>query len=104
MPQGEADLVESVQQAIAAKCIDRKWRGQFAVIAKFTSFQIDGEPVTFALFGAARQLGDGLVRDGDCGDAVVRAVRREDVGKRGGDDGAEAGVEKRPSGVLARRA
>ena len=102
--QGQADVVEAVQQAVLAEWVDVEVRVEAEVVGDGLGFEVDGELV-LGVFRASVEQGFDLVvgEDGE-DDAVLAGVREEDVGEAGCDDGAEAVLVDGPGGVLARTA
>ncbi len=104
LTQGQADVVEPVQQAVFAEGVDVEVCVEAEVVGDGLGFEVDGELV-LGVFGAAVEQGCDLVigEDGE-DEAVLSGVREEDVGEAGCDDGAEAVLMDRPGGVFARTA
>ncbi len=99
--QGEADVVEAVQQAVFAERVDVEVRVEAEVVGDGLGLEVDGDEVV-GVFGAAGQEFLHLFF-GEAGEdnAVLAGVGEEDVGEGGGDDGAEAVLVNGPGGVLA---
>ena len=102
--QGEADVVEAVQQAVFAEGVDVEVRVEAVVVGDGLGFEVDGDLV-LRVCGAALDEGfDFVVGERGEDDAVLAGVGEEDVGEAGRDDGAEAVLVDGPGGVLARAA
>ena len=102
--QGQADIVEAVQQACLRKGSISKWivppsGGAISCFSRSMVMMRIG-----AALGIVHQLVDLLARQHDRQDAVLEAVVVEDVGEAGRDDAADAEIQQRPGRVLARRA
>src|SRR5438309_375130 len=101
MAQGEAYVVEAVQQAVFAEGVDVEVCAEAFVIGDGLGFEVDGDLVGGIFCGAIHQgLYVGLWK-ADEDHAVFAGVGEEDVGETGGDDGEEAEVDEGPGGVLA---
>ena len=102
MAQGEADVVEAVQQAVFAERVDVEVGVEAFVVGDGLGFEVDGELVFGVRGGAVRggfATSSSVRRHED--DAVLAGVGEEDVGEGGRDDGAEAVLVEGPGGVLA---
>ena len=102
--QGEADVVEAIQQAVFAERVDVEVRVEALVVGDGLGFEVDGELVLWIFGAAVEQRLYILFAEADEDDAVLARVREEDVGEGGRDDGEEAVLVERPCGVLARAA
>jgi hypothetical protein len=102
--QRQADVVQAVKQAMLFEGIDIELDDTSIRAADFLLFQIDGDRGVGAATGVIHQLVEVFLADDDRQNAVLEAVVVEDVGEAGGDHAADAEVEKRPWGVLARGA
>ena len=101
LSQREANVVESVQQAVFAEGVDVEVCVETEVVGDGLGFEVDGELV-LGVFRAAVEKGfDFVVGEDGEDEAVLAGVREEDVGEAGGDDGAEAVLMDGPGGVLA---
>ncbi len=103
MLQDDVDLVLAFEQTLARRAVDREGLVQAEAIAHLAAFEIDLERVAVVLFGAHEDRLDGRFRQRHRQHAVADRVVAEDVGERRRDDDAEAGIEQRPGGMLARR-
>ena len=102
--QRQADVVQAVEQAVAAERLDLERQRQAVVVGERARFEVGRQLVAGMLGRALEQVVDLLFAEPDRQHAVLEAVVVEDVGEAGGDDHAEAVVLERPRGVLAARA
>ena len=103
MPQREANVVETFEQAELAKGIDLEFCGESAAIGDGLRFERDGQLIARNLLRVLEQSFDLLLRKAGKNDAIFARVGKEDVGKCRSDDHAKAVVGERPCGVLAAR-
>src|ERR1700730_15938368 len=75
----EADVIKSLQQALAAEWVNRKRKAQALVVGDGLLLQVHRQLVALAAFGALEQFVYLLVNKGDRQDAVLEAVIVEDV-------------------------
>ena len=102
--EGEADVVEAVQQAVFAERVDVEVCIEAFIVRDGLGFKVDCDFVCWISFGALHQrlhIGFG---EADEDHAVFAGVREENVGEAGGDDGEEAEVGECPGCVFARAA
>src|SRR5689334_5212215 len=101
--QREADLVETVQQAVLAEIVDVEAEFLRAVAGRYRlRLEIDDQTES----GESRvveQPVDLVLAQHHGQQAVLEAIGEEDVGERRRDHAAEAVVAQRPGRVLARR-
>src|SRR5487761_134250 len=102
--EGQADVVDAVEQALLAELIDFKMHDLAIGARDGLARQVDGEPRIRTLAGVVHQMRHGLSRQRDRQNAVLEAVAVEDVGEARRDHGANAEIEERPRRMLARRA
>ena len=102
--EGEADVVEPVQQAVLAEGIDLEGDRAAVGAGDHLALEIDGQHRVRAARGVVEQLVDLLLRQGDRQDAVLEAVVEEDVGEEGATMQRMPKSSDRPGRVLARRA
>src|SRR5918999_1460126 len=103
--QGEADLVEPVQEAVLAERVDREVHDQRAVgRGHGLLFEVDDQSKARKGRAFVEQPIDLGLAEHDRQQAVLEAVDEEDVGERGRDQTMEAVVAQRPGRVLARGA
>src|SRR6185437_7227688 len=100
--QRQADVVEALEQAIAAEWIDGETRREPLVVAHRVFFERDGQLVVVALRCAVEQRLHLLLGQRDEQNAVLAGVRVEDVGEGWRDDAAEAVIGQRPRSVFSR--
>ncbi len=101
LAQGEADVIEAIQQAVFAEGVDIEVCVEAQVVDDGLSFKVDGDFV-IGVFGAAVEQGcDFFVGKGGEDEAILAGVREEDVGEAGCDDGAEAILMESPGCMLA---
>src|SRR6185437_12420574 len=100
--QGEADIVESIQQAMLAERIDLEFDDAAIGPGDRLLLEIDAEPGIGAFPCIVHEIVDDLLRQLDRQDAVLEAVVVEDVGEARRDDAADAEIHQRPGRVLAR--
>ncbi len=101
MEEGQAYVVEAVEEAMLAEGVDVEVGVEAVGVGYGLGFEVDGDLV-LGIGGAA--LDEGFYFGvGEWGedDAVFAGVGEEDVGEGGGDDGAEAVLVDGPGGVLA---
>ena len=101
--QGQADVVETIQQAVFPLAIDREGdhlagRGGHGLCG-----QVDIEAVALGRLGLLEQAIDHIGGQHDGQDAILEAVVEEDIGEGGRDDGAKTIVFQRPRRMFARR-
>src|SRR5581483_11417418 len=82
--QGEADVIEAVEQAVLAERIDVEPDAAAVGPADLLLLEVDGDHRIGAARGVVEQLVDVFLRQLDRQDAVLEAVVIEDVGERGG--------------------
>ncbi len=99
---GEADVIETLEQAMLAVCVDVEFQHAAVGTADFLLLQVDRQRRIGAALGVVEQLLQVALRDHDRQDAVLEAVVVEDVAERGRDHAADAEIEQRPGRVLAR--
>ncbi len=101
--QGQADVVESFEQAVAAEGIDGESCREAVIVVDQVILERDVQVVVVDGRGALKQKLDLIV--GQCyqQDAVLAGVRMKDVGEAGCDDDAEAVVVERPRSMFTRR-
>src|SRR6185312_15322829 len=102
--QGEPDVVETFEQTALAEGIDLKSDNAAVGTTDLLLFKIDGDGGVGAAIGIVHQFFQVFGRNLDRQDAVLKAVVVKDVGKGGRDHTANAEIEQRPGGVLARGA
>ena len=81
MLQSEADIVQSVEQAVAGEFVDCKSHGETLPIFDTHRLQVDCELVAFDLLRTAHDLSDLFVGEAHGQEAVLQAVVCEDVGE-----------------------
>ena len=98
--KGQADIVQTIEQAVLAKRIDLK-SDAFAVRANdLLRFQINRQCITFVLRNLAEQLvNNGFVQH-DRQHAVLEAVIEKDVSKARRNNGAKAEIFQCPRRML----
>ena len=101
--QGQADIVEAVQQTVTSKLVHRELRAKSLRVPHFASLQVDRDLVIVDLLGAPRQRRNFLLVQAHGKKAVFCAVIGKNVGERRGDHRAKPEIGERPHGVLARR-
>ena len=101
MAQGQAYVVEAVQQAVFAERVDFECGAEAFIIGDGLGFEVDGDLVCGIFCGAVHQCLHIGFGEADEDHAVLAGVGEEDVGEAGGDDGEEAEVGEGPGGVLA---
>src|SRR3546814_12717813 len=102
--EGEADVVEAVEQTVLAEGIDLERYGSAVGTGDLLLLQVDRDHGVGAALRVVHQQRHLLLRQGDRQDAVLEAVVVEDVGEGWRDDAADAEVQERPGRVLARGA
>ena len=99
--EGEADVVEAVEEAVFAEGVDVEVGVEALVVGDGLCLEVDGDLV-LGVGGRTDDEGfDFGVGEAGEDDAVFAGVREEDVGEGGGDDGAEAELVDGPGGVFA---
>mmetsp|Transcript_54566 Transcript_54566/g.173374 ORF Transcript_54566/g.173374 Transcript_54566/m.173374 type:complete len:829 (-) Transcript_54566:162-2648(-) len=96
--EGEADIVEAVEEAVLAELVHLEGDGLAVGADNGLRGEID---LDLALVGVLHQHAHLVLGQDDGQHAVLEAVVEEDVGERGRDNGANAEVVDRPGGVLA---
>src|SRR5262245_57300407 len=102
--QGEADLIEPLQQALLAERVNVEMKAGARRGSHRLRRQINGEPVAGPGFHFFEQLGNFFGLQHDREHTVLEAVVKKDVGKARGDEAAESVIEQRPGRVLTRGA
>src|SRR5688572_7380964 len=103
--QREADLVETVQEAMLAELVDVEAERLCAVRGGHgLPVEIDPQLKTGERGGVVEELVDLVLAKHYRQQAVLEAVGEKDVAERRRDHAAEADVHQRPRRVLARRA
>jgi len=103
MLQGEADIVQSVQQAVMSKVVDMEFGGETVIVGDRAIFEIDREFVIFDFVRALHDLRDLVITEANREQAVLETVISKNVAERRGNDDAESVVCERPDGVLTGR-
>src|SRR5690242_7901 len=103
MLESEADLVETFQQAGAAKVVEFKCLDKTEVIFYGLIQQRHVQFVATALFGSIQQSVHMALCELYQNNAVVSGIGVEDVCKARSDDYAETVVQQRPSSMFSRR-
>src|SRR5207253_10111824 len=104
MPEREADVVQTLQQAIALEIVDRKRRREALRVLDNSALQIDQQLILLDLVRTSNEFRYFILFQNDGQQTILQTIIRKDIGKRGSDNGAEAVVRQRPRCVLARRA
>jgi hypothetical protein len=104
MAEGQGDIIEAAEQAVAAERIDREALLQAECIADRIFFERDREGVAVPALRLQQQLLNLLFGQRDQQNAILPGVRVEDIGEGGRKNGAEAKLAERPGSVLARGA
>src|SRR4030095_7748829 len=99
--QSQADVVETVEEAVLAEGIELEFYAATVGAADLLLLKIDGDDGVGAALGVVHQLVDLALRQLDRQDAVLEAVVVEDVGEAGRDDAADAENEQRPRRMAA---
>src|SRR5581483_304632 len=102
--EGEADILEPVQQAMLAESVDLELHAAAIGAGDLLLLEVDREDRVGAARSVVHQLVENVLGDLDRQNAVLEAVVVEDVGEAGGDDAADAEIQERPGRVLAGRA
>ena len=103
VPQGQADVVKTVEHAELAECLDFK-RPRLAVgLDHDLSFQVHGEFVADTRSDIIKQAVDLSRGQHDGQQAVLETVVEEDVREARGDQRTKTVLIQRPRRVLARR-
>ena len=101
MLQGQANVIQTVQQAMLAEGIHVKTVLLALRRGDGLRLQVDHQTVAFCGLYFLEQCIHLLGGQGDGQNAVLETIVEEDICKAGGDNGAEAVVEQRPWGMLA---
>ena len=101
--QGQADVVETIQQAVFPLAIDREGDHLAGRGSHGLRGQVDNQAVALGRLGLLEQAIDHIGGQHDGQDAILEAVVEEDVGEGGRDDGAETVILQRPRRMFARR-
>ena len=104
MPQGEADIVPTVEEAAASEGIDLEAVAHPAFSLNLLLLQVNRHPKASRFSNALKNGFHLLLGKPHREQAVLEAVVEEDVRKRGSDDATEAVVQKGPRGVFPRGA
>src|SRR5262245_51584393 len=96
----EGDVVETVEQAVAAEIVDGELEIETLLVGDRAGVEIDSELIA-ALVGFLKQLLDLVLAESNGQDAVFKTVVVENVGESRCDDDAEAVVFDCPNGMLA---
>src|SRR5690606_6850077 len=101
--EGQADLVQPLQQALLAEGVDLEGNDLAAGLGDGLGRQVDGQLIARARRHVAEQaIHNGFIKN-DWQHTVFEAVVVENIGKARGDDGANAKIVEGPGGVLAAR-
>ncbi len=104
MLQGQADVVEAVEQAVLAELVHLEGNLLATRGGDGLRRQVDGQCIALHGLHFPEQAVHRLLVEDDGQDAVFETVVVEDVGETRGDDDAKAVVEQCPRRVLARGA
>ena len=77
----QADVVQSVEQAMADEFVHGEGGEESLVVAHFAFFEVDGYPVVVDLECSLHELCDFVVGETHCQEAVLGAVVGENVRK-----------------------
>src|SRR5690606_19874667 len=102
--QGQADLVEPVEQALLAEGVDLEAIHLAVRFDHRLLGQVDAQPVAWRGVHLGEQAVNGRLVEHDRQQAVLEAVAVEDLGEARRDDRTDAPVGQRPRSVLAARA
>ena len=103
MPQGQADIIETLDQAEFAERIKFKRRLEPLSVGDGLVFKRNRELIARNLLCVFEKRRDLLLRKANEHDAVIAGVREKDVCKGWSDDATESEVAERPCSVLAAR-
>ena len=98
--QGDANVVEAVEQAVLAKGVDVELEDFAGRRGHALVFEIDVQPVAFIGFHFLNSARSRLFKRHQQ-NAVLEGIVVEDVGEARRDDHAKAEILKRPGRVLA---
>ena len=98
--EGEADIIETVEQAVLAMLVDLERHHAAVGPADFLLGKIDAQRRISAALGIVEQLVEILARDLDGKNAVLEAVVVENVAERRRNHRADAEIEQCPRRML----
>src|SRR5579862_3225083 len=90
--QGQANVVQPVQQTMADEVIDCKVCEKAAIVANLATLQVNGELVILNFMGAAHQSSNFIFCEAHGKKSIFRAVVGKDVGERARDHGTKAKI------------
>ena len=99
--EGEADVVEALEETVFAKCVDFEGRLESAVIGYSLLLKRDSELVAGNGFSVAKKSLNFAFAEAGEDDAVFSGVGEEDVGESWRDNDAESEITESPGGVFA---
>jgi len=99
--QAEADFIQTLQQAVAGEFVNLKCCGEAVAICDGAGFEVNGQRVIWSLTSLARDLCGFCFAQNHRENTVLHAIIREDVCKRGSDNGAEAEICECPNRMLS---
>ncbi len=80
--QGQSNVVQPIQQAVAYEFIDGKLCAQAVIVADFAPLQVDGKFIILELSGAPHYFSGLGLAQADGEKAILRTVVGEDVSER----------------------
>lgn len=101
--QRQPDVVQSAEEAFAAKFVDGERDLQSVLVGDGAGMQVGGQPIAGMLGDAIEQVLDLRFFEPDRQHAVFEAVVVEDIGEAGSDQHAESMVLERPGSMLPAR-
>ena len=92
MFEGEADIVQPLEQAMANEFIHRELRGEAPVVTHFAAFEVNRELIILRLTGSPDQLRDFRFAETNGEKTIFAAVIGKDVGERRRNHGAKSEI------------
>src|SRR6516164_5509339 len=102
--QSHADLVEAVEQTVAAEGLHLEFLGEAEVVRDGLILEINRQVIGTVSVSVLSDALDGCFGQFDNQDSVVNGIVAEDVGERRRENHPEAEFTQCPCGVLARGA
>ena len=99
--QREPDVIQAVEQAVAAEGVDNEAGVKAVVVGNFICLERDGEGIARMHGGALEEKFDLLLWERDQKDAILGGIRVEDVGEARRDYATEAIIGECPGGMFA---
>lgn len=83
VPQGQSNVVESIQQAVSHEIVDRELGQKILVVADLATLQVDRNLISIDVLSPMHQFGQLIFLKSDGQESILCAVVGKDVSKRG---------------------